>query len=475
MANEKLEIPVDPTRSGQPGDYSFDIFSIKPPSKRGNYLLEKQYLEVSVYEDIFSPNGITGYALINDTLNNPMYVPIVGEELINFYIRSTLGAGDEGKIKFNRQFNTSGLSDQRYLASNQQVYKIQFHSKYIDDSRAMRISQYFSDSASNIIQSIIDDNFITYDDGEEDIEPSASAETDIITCIIPNWYPIDAISWLTERAINNESRTADFLFYETLKGIHFRSLSTLLKQKKVGKFTKEPTGVTLEDSDEQRQPHLYAIQDWFIDSTCNRINNMSRGMYSSKIITHDVTTKKIGGIKQLDLDGDLSDYYEQKEGEPKYKFHYGKQFDTLTHLDKAAPSFYSNGTDTPKYYSSENNVSHHMKHTKMFEKQNDENLFPEKWTMNRQSILQQFNNWSIIVEMDGRLDFTVGDIMEFDIPSAEPLTANQQVQPLDIINSGKYLVSAIRHNFTPEKHMMTVELRRDAWKSKYDSIPDKSS
>ena len=142
-------------RDGQPGSYAFEIFSIKPPTNRGNYLLDKTFAELSVYEDIFSPNGITGSIAMNDALNKPMYVPIVGEELINLHIDGKIKEDDETILKFKRQFNTSGVSSQRYVSTNQQVYKINFHCSLLDANRVTRVCKYYDDSASNIVKDIL--------------------------------------------------------------------------------------------------------------------------------------------------------------------------------------------------------------------------------------------------------------------------------------------------------------------------------
>ena len=108
--------------------------------------------------------------------------------------------------------------------------------------------------------------------------------------MIPNWYPIDAIAWITERTISNEKHPrADYLFYETLLGgkntgdhftggLHFRSLQEILKEEPIGLLTMEPSGIG--ETGEVRAIRKYAITNWRILHNPDTLENRIVGMLS---------------------------------------------------------------------------------------------------------------------------------------------------------------------------------------------------
>ena len=494
---------------GKPGDIRIDELEINPLSDRDIEDIRNIFLELNIYEDLFSPYGIRGDVLVSDALGMPRHMPIVGEEVgeevLDFHFH-TIDDGDDAEMgEYFKRFSIHTIENQKQMdPPNQQFYTIGFNSLIIDDNRKKRVLKYYEAKPGDAIVKDIVENYFQlhsvpgsarvingvsssknfeksttdFADVEDDITESSSDVADSITCLIPNWYPIDAIAWITERTISNEKHPrADYLFYETFLGgkntgdksgggLHFRSLQEILKEEPIGLLTMEPSGIG--ETGEVRAIRKYAITNWRILHNPDTLENRIVGMYASKMITHDMITKKIGGLIQPEV------WSADKPKEPKYKWNYDEEFDPEEHISdhKMSSLEMKNFNNASVRYDYENNVTYQCKESKLFDKQNEENLFPEKWIMNRKSILQQLSTWILQVTMHGRIDFHVGDIMEFNLPSAEtaPLPGTHQ-QNIHEMYSGKYLVTSIRHQIKANGLMSHLELRKNAWDINYNDSP----
>jgi len=67
---------------------------------------------------------------------------------------------------------------------------------------------------------------------------------------------------------------------------------------------------------------------------------------------------------------------------------------------------------------------------------------------------------SIAYTLDNDEPFTVGQTVTYNLVRFKPRLSNDEEQ-LDLVNSGKYIVSAIRHYIKDAEYRMSVELIRD--------------
>ncbi len=109
--------------------------------------------------------------------------------------------------------------------------------------------------------------------------------------IIPNLRPFEAIAWLAKRAIPNKSSSVNYVYYETMRGSFFVSLNSLVVKPEIFTFVyrariDDPTGV------ENASAGIIKIQDYKFIKQFDKQQNTKRGVYASKLITHDIVTKK---------------------------------------------------------------------------------------------------------------------------------------------------------------------------------------
>jgi hypothetical protein len=458
-----------------PGGYLLDDLLIKPYTKRPNEQIKEVFLEFNIHESLFHPYGIYGDVVMNDAINFMKYVPIIGEEILNILAKNS-GEKIDGEFGAARQLPVTGISKQVALASNTQAYLINFISPLLFNNRINRVLRSYKNQTPNeIISSIYTDFYegLTYE-----IESGITIEESInkIDCIIPNWYPIDAMCWVAERAIN-ENGNADYLIYETYNtGFNFRSIDSLLKQDSKGSLTIEPSGgsqtpgeTSNRINDSKRIIREFPIRRYKIIKSNDSDLNRKEGMLKSKIITHDMVNKTIGGFFQSNGEGE----------EIKYRWNYDEDFRKSNHLGKkdqtgakdvGFPILGPPISDGSGAYNYENNVKYHFKDDSLFPAQPQDNIFPETYYLNRRSILNQLNTWVLEVEMLGSTRLSVGDIVDFKIPSHEAMSGKQVSQPELEMYSGRYIITSIRYVFKQAGLLLSMQLRKNALSKEYNKL-----
>lgn len=460
-----------------PSGYLLDHLYIKPYNgSRPNEELKKVFLEFNIHESLFHPYGIYGDIIMNDAINFMKYVPIIGEEFLNIFFKSSEANNDEfSKL---RQLPVSGIEKQAPISSNTQAYSINFISPLLFNNRINRVINSYKNIKANEIIDDIYENFLNVALSGFGPEPDAIIEEteNSIDCIIPNWYPLDAMCWIAERSINKNGN-ADYLIYETYNtGFNFRSIDSLLEQDSKGTLTYEPSGgsQTPSDSSNRINDSTRIIKEFPIrrykiiksnDSNMNRLE----GMMKSKIITHDMVNKTIGGLLQTNDVGE----------EIKYRWNYDEDFRKSNHLGKkdqkgatdvGFPLLGTPVSDTSGGYNYENNVSYHFKDDSLFPAQVQNNIFPETYYLNRRSILNQLNTWVLEVEILGSTKLNVGDIVDFKLPSHEALHGKQVNQPELEMYSGRYIITSIRYVFKQAGLLLSMQLRKNALSKDYKDL-----
>ena len=255
-------------------------------SSFGKYDLVPHLEELNIYESIFS-NHLQAHITLQDAFNIPFKLPIIAEETINVVIRMT---GDGGDVIINPpMLHVHDLAD-RFLKTNQsQRFSLNLVSAQYMSNVHSRVSKSFSGMTADEIVHDIWANYL--DDGHGDLYTESSMREE--QCIIPNWTPHEAFNWLAKRTqpedgFGNEN-AVNYLYYETMDGVHFKSLNSLADPDKL-------TQLVLAKEHLAKDPaKIESLAGGFIkvDSITymgqfEKIKNINEGQYSSKMITHDI-------------------------------------------------------------------------------------------------------------------------------------------------------------------------------------------
>ena len=193
---------------------------------------------INIYEDIFSMT-VSGDILFKDTNNLVLNAPIIGEEKLLLKIQTP-----QTSPKVHNETNTSVID---YVVTPLQIYKINkvtgagenaimyslnFTTQEAFRNQISRISQSYKGDPAEIVEKILRDQNYLDSTRKLFVEPTSN----MLKMVVPNKKPFNAIQHLCEVSNSKQNgQSPTYLFYETTKGFHFRSVD--------GLCTQEPTMV----------------------------------------------------------------------------------------------------------------------------------------------------------------------------------------------------------------------------------------
>jgi len=405
--SQKNQLVIDKVTIFAKGKPQMDIIS-------GN---ESMFSSCSIYESIFK-QYVTGNMTIVDSAGMLEGYPICGDEYIIISFKSSDFNSTKPYTKVFKIFKVDELTD--LPANKTQIYNIHFASEIMDESQKRKLRLSFRNKREDeIIKSICHDT-LGIPEKLLDIEKSLYERT----FVIPNWSPLQAINHFTNSAIYPQnSRGANFVFYEDRDGFKFKSLETMMQDKIAGKLTTS----TLTNSDNF---HPLNVINFDIENCFDNIKNSQNGLYGSTVHEIDLLEKTVS----------THEYTNELLLSQQVK------------IDKDAFPIRGNiGEDTNRKVIITHNNGNYT---------NGFNAIPK-----RLFALQQFENYKINAEVVPNTNFVIGQKVEFELRSIMKTVEEQNHAFL----SGNFLITELWHNFTPSKHQMMLTLRKPTFKNQVNS------
>ena len=437
------------------------VEKINIESSFGRYDLVPNLEELNIYESIFS-NHLQAHITLQDAFNIPFKLPIIGEETIDISIRLE---GDDGNAIVNPpMFHVLDLSDRFIKNVQSQRFSLNLVSAQYMSNVHSRVSKSFSGMTADDIVHDIWANYL--DDGHGDLhtEPSKREEQ----CIIPNWTPHEAFNWLAKRTQpEDDDYATNYVYYEDMDGVHFKSLNKLAGVEPTLIFAKEPLATD--------PTKLESLAGGFIkvDSITymgqfEKIKNINEGQYSSKMITHDIVKKK---IRQHDYDG-FTEWFPVNHLGPFPPLSNSDTEVKSGHIPRTsfAPPFDPNFAITEGRRLSDltdSAVSLYPKHDKMYAQNfgHEHDNKVEEWKLRRAGQMVLYDGIMMQVECAGLSFVRVGMTVILNVASAETTSGGKHDIAFDKFLSGIYMITAIKHTFNNNKgntiYSMVLELTKD--------------
>jgi len=437
------------------------------------------FLEMNIYEDIYS-DSLSGNILVADTNNIISNYPVRGGEFIRVTMRDHLN-----DTVIDKLFRIYEISERNQVNRGQIIYIINFMSVEKIMNSDFKISQaYPKTTTSEIVKNVwkqfveyynskhsvyypnshlpeADMNFVNSLSGGENVEVSVDENSSdievfsnnnmfnidiqstkyIADYIIPNWCVYSTIHWLAARSIGVVAKGASFLFFETLEGFKFVSLETLFE---IGKNLVENdrslvynfTGIPSTTEEIRQQYGNKIITSVNVVQSPNVVENIQRGMYSSKMIYHDLVERNYEVVEY--------DYRQSYQDDLNYKHTYRNVYphvhlneEPLSRMDVAI-----NNYDSDSY---------------IFYQPKSDN-YPDLWKQSRISQLQQIENVKLELTTEGHMNINVGKVVEVNLGDVR-----SGVSGLDPLYSGYYLVTGLRHKIDQNKYELVMEVAKDSF------------
>jgi hypothetical protein len=387
--------------------------------------ITNQIIGIQIFEDLLSP-FITGTLIIKDTLDLINVMPFIGEEYLELKLNTpTLKTGN-----INGKFYIFKMTDRDMIGDKSVVYQLHFTSQDAIVDLNKSISKTFSGKVSDIAKTLLSDKT----NGLQVSKKVTVEETQNSTKYTSNfWSPVRNLIYLTENAVSRD-RAPNYVFFENRDGYNFISLTSLYKQEPIQEFVHDNYdrddrngGGSIKNLNEDYR----RIQNITIPEGFDYIERIRSGMYGSRMYTHDITSKKISS-KNFDM---LQTY--------NSKAHLNK-FPAAS--SKVVYRYGSMVINETKYY---NNFSNFGDATNT------------GYIQERISLMHQAESTKIEIIVPGRFDYTVGKTVTVTLNKIQPIS-KKDTDVLDNVFSGNYLISAVNHFITREKHECTLELIKDS-------------
>lgn len=406
-------------------------------------------LGVTLFEDIFS-NVMMGTAFITDSANLVGLIPFKGSEFITFSYRTPTF-----REKISKSFYITKASDRMFLSNDRQAgYNISFISIEGYKDNVTVVSKKYSDKTDKIVKSVYDeylkaDRFI----GKSGTVTPTFFDTELgstATVVAGYWNPLRIVNWATARSFGTATQAPNYMFFESNKAFYFKSIENLASEQVSNNrvFTElvyfpgarmtqyQPTsGYTFNKPEVLKQ--FSNVRNMKSFTMFDSLKAQDYGYYASKLVSIDMTLK-----------------YPRE-----FFFDYPTKFQNFKHVEPSNnPTFGSKVLRNPD--------THAVVLTSQHKLHNDsKDPFYEKWALQRNSLLFEAGNMKIEVEIPGRTDIEVGKVVSFLYPKNVDKPESATVEDsLDPFMSGLYLITAIRHEFSLNKHTMYVELMKDSFK-----------
>lgn len=395
------------------------------------YSIKNQLVSIQIFEDLFSP-FTSGVLTFKDSLDLINALPMIGQETLEIHMYTPTLKNKRGEIK--QQFYIYNLLNREFMAEKSVVYELQFISKEAIVDTNVKLSKGYQGRVSDIVQAVATDELVKFDAAKKIIIEQTRNSTKYVSNY---WSPVKNIHYLADFAIN-ESGSPSYVFFENRDGLNFGSLETLSASEVVAQefnydsSTQEvsPTGTSNRDINrDYRRIVEYSLKTGF-----NLMTRIRSGMIASGAFGYDITTKRFS-VKTFD---------------------YFSEFNSRKHLNK-----YPAVTNTiPSYFTSK--LMFVPKPYENFEGFGSNSSF--ETIQRRVSEVMQAEDFKIEIQVPGRLDYTVGQVVKIKSFQIAPLKKEENnAEALDAIFSGRYLVTAINHFITRESHRCSIELSKDSY------------
>jgi len=451
----------DPENVNEPGDVITETLSIRTTAGE-DVNISNFCISLTLFEDIFS-NVLMGDAILGDSAGLISAIQFQGLEYLTLSYRTP-----SFKETISKTFYITKVSERFFSANDrQEVCRISFISIEAQIDNNTKLTKKFSGTTSDLVTTIYDDYLkvsrfaSTKKDTPFYVRPARSSAASFVAS---SWSPFRAINWLAARSFVTATSAPNYLFYESNKAFYFVSIEELITwQRNSGRLFAEyiyfPGAATIQTP--QKGEFTFAKPEILKQYSIVRnirpftmidvLDGQDYGYYASKLIVNDLTLKTFEFFP--------FDYHSAH-----------RQFNNLEDYVMNKDSLSSNPAKNTQMFSSKlarNPETFQVIRTKQYKLHDDlQDPLYEKWALQRNSMMFELGALRLEIEVPGRTDIEVGKLINFLYPKNIDKPIGTLVEDaLDPYMSGLYIITAIRHSFSLNKHTMYLELAKDSFRT----------
>lgn len=423
-------------------DNAYNLFELSLTIKNGSKISLTEVLSVmEIFEDIYS-KSIHGYVEITDSVGGLEKFVITGGETISLTITKPLP--DTEVIISRQDLIVHQVSKPQMRDNSTMRYKLHFMPESALKSQKKRIYRSFrkdkklSGMVSKIYNDVGGSNiFINIRDEDAKIPIEKNF-------VCPGYSPYDAIDYLAKRACFSGDY---FTFFERLNKVEgkphvfsgIKDLRDYWEAKPVPIIKYQPSATNYSEE----TAVLLRAQRLQIQSNFDHMSNMGMGFYNSRLRMLDIVGRRFSDTK----------------------LNYGNIQDTLR-ANKMLTNdniFMSYDDNYPEFPGERMSIA--PRHEIIKNK--------SVWARNEVFGAITLSNLRINVDISGATNkIGAGNVVDLAMPSmhAKALNLESAIVSEDMVYSGRYVVTAVRHVFTIREYFKIVEISRDSGRLNLDRI-----
>ena len=426
-------------------------------------------VELNIFESIFK-NALTGSIVIADAQNLIAKLELNGTERISFRL-ATPGALDtqrgsiDASIETGHPFYVYKITDRKQIAPGTTLYTLHFGSREFIRNLRTKVSQtYRGNVAYQVIKILMDENYL---DSKKEIsyEPTGN----INDVVIPNMRPFDAINMIAKKSLPEKSRGVGYYFYETTKGIFFRSWDNMVSVK--GSQTREtkqifrymPMNVN-DDTIKDKMNHDYqSVESYrFVNNFHDIAANTALGTYAHTAITYNFYDKSYTpSVYNYELEYGMTKHTDHT-ADRFAKEKYAVAAESIVDTDDKKISDYAESrvsllpTTQFLHGDSDTGAGYGL----------DVKQDGVKFVQGVSQKAQIMNGTTLHMVIKGQSYLQPGDLIEFELISVDEKNPDGEPDPQ---YSGRYVITKIRHQVNDVKYTNAIECVKDSTKTGFST------
>ena len=507
-------------KSATSGQYDIPVCKLLVPGPGGAMIeqpLGDAFVSLNLSENI-NENTVSGSITLIDNSGKMEFWPIIGEEKLELQAMTkgiviTQSDATRKSDYIENTFRVTSITDIQRIKER----AIQFTLNFVTEEAILNLKRRVQKSYNGkTIREMVEEIFMGYLEENRGVfsrfhSYHVEDTVGVHSIAIPNMTPFQAINFLATRAVPaNYPNSCSYFFYETFTdGFYFESLDKLMAQPAKATYVYSPQNVG-----ENPSFNIYIAENPEIISAFDIISNADSGMYSSRLIAHDIVRMKYSILDYNYIPQpqtavtppanssapSVTTPNVGKEADKNWPRHQSRTVinDMFSHLEN------TNSTTGPT-------VGHRLISDKMDLAKTPENkfnplsvkLFPtnfqhdilfnasadtttdpttitdiapistgqsfnetaiktnhvERWMLQRDAQLQQMSNIKIRFSVAGDTSKHIGDLVVFKYPSFRSAGPGKPLEHQ--LYSGKYLITAVEHAFSPSGFKTQLTLSKD--------------
>jgi len=497
MAGETKKPQYSDNHYRHPGDFRADRIYLY--NYGGSILdISNSTAVINIYQSLDSA-FVSGNLLFFDEVGATDNLPIIGNEYLEFKLRTPIDAGGDEEINAtNHRFQ---VYERKSVRTSQNVQAVALFFSSIESVRneRIRVSKSLTGTYADMIDTIVKtDKTLLNSKKDLFIDPTLG----VYKYTFPNVRPTKAIGMLTGVSEPINFKTPHYMFYENNRGFHYRCLESLFRESAdntknrafvayfdlLSAFNPNFSTADTEAQEPMTKPYSFTFEDSF-----DTLSSTRNGMWASNMYAHDLFNKRYTKTNMT-----YSKYYEQAlhidtptgasakyqgvmpPGPADFDDEYtidDKSYGSTNkkqkeRLDKT-PITKGNDASNRKYmddYPSRVYVTADTRQNHIFNA--DGTTFDSEFEQKQYMSKSLRDYFSMTVDVPGNFTYNVGDLVWCEIPTYNAAftnndTATTREEKIDKLLTGRYLIKSLHHqiDFVDQKHTTSVSVCRNIFAS----------